>query len=110
MYLDHRARLPLAMIAALTFLTFTGNASAANAQQQKMTSCNAEAKAKNIKGEDRKTFMRGCLSAAPAASTSRNSQQEKMKSCNATANARTLKGDARKQFMKGCLSGSQASS
>lgn len=33
------------------------------AQQQKMKSCNAEASAKSLKGEERKKFMKDCLSA-----------------------------------------------
>lgn len=33
------------------------------AQQEKMKSCNADAKAKGLKGADRKTFMSSCLSA-----------------------------------------------
>lgn len=34
------------------------------AQKDKMKSCNADAKAKGLKGEDRKTFMSDCLKAA----------------------------------------------
>lgn len=34
------------------------------AQQQKMGTCNADAKAKGLKGADRKAFMKTCLSAA----------------------------------------------
>ncbi len=76
-----------------------------NSQQEKMTSCNADAKAKGLTGDDRKTFMKSCLSATkPTASG--NSQQEKMKSCNADASTKGLKGDDRKSFMKTCLSGS----
>ncbi len=32
------------------------------AQQQKMKECNAEAKSKSLKGEERKKFMSTCLS------------------------------------------------
>jgi hypothetical protein len=81
-------------------------AMADNSQQQKMKDCNAQASAKNLKGDDRKTFMSSCLSSAPAAGTSSNSQQQKMKDCNAQANAKNLKGDDRKSFMSTCLSGS----
>jgi hypothetical protein len=31
-------------------------------QQQKMKDCNAEAKTKALKGDERKAFMKGCLS------------------------------------------------
>ena len=35
-------------------------------QQQRMKSCNAEAKSKALKGEERKSFMSGCLKGASA--------------------------------------------
>jgi hypothetical protein len=72
-----------------------------------MTTCNADAKAKNLAGDDRKAFMKTCLSAAPApAAPMMNSQQMKMKTCNADAKTQKLTGDARKQFMSNCLKGS----
>ena len=77
-----------------------------NSQQSKMTSCNADASSKNLTGDDRKAFMKTCLSAKPAAAASGNSQQQKMKSCNADASSKGLKGDDRKSFMKTCLSAS----
>lgn len=78
---------------------------AENTQQSKMTSCNADAKSKNLSGDDRKTFMKSCLSAGGAAAAPKNSQQEKMKTCNADAKTKALKGDERKKFMSGCLKG-----
>lgn len=33
-----------------------------SAQQQRMKDCNAEAKAKSLKGDKRKAFMKSCLS------------------------------------------------
>jgi uncharacterized protein HemX len=75
-----------------------------NSQQEKMKSCNADASSKGLKGDDRKAYMKTCLSAASAAKV--NSQQEKMKSCNADATAKGLKGDDRKAYMKSCLSSS----
>jgi hypothetical protein len=33
------------------------------AQQEKMKTCNADAKEKNLKGDERKKFMSSCLSA-----------------------------------------------
>lgn len=71
---------------------------AATAQQNKMTSCNADASAQSLKGDERKAFMSTCLKASPA-----QTQQEKMKTCNATATTQALKGDARKTFMSDCL-------
>ncbi|MDF1486283.1 PsiF family protein [Ramlibacter sp. H39-3-26] len=80
------------------------------AQQEKMTTCNADAKSKALKGDERKTFMKQCLSAAgaPAAMEGKGVQQEKMKSCNADAKSKALKGAERKTFMKECLSGAPA--
>ncbi|UGQ46934.1 PsiF family protein [Massilia endophytica] len=72
-------------------------APAKNSQQSKMATCNAEAAGK--KGDERKAFMKECLSAKPAAPVT---QQDKMKMCNADAAGK--KGDERKAFMKECLS------
>ncbi len=68
------------------------------AQQSKMATCNKEAAAKDLKGEERKAFMSECLSAK------KPSQQDKMQSCNKEAGDKKLEGDARKKFMSGCLS------
>lgn len=78
---------------------------AKSAQQGKMAACNKEAGDK--KGDERKAFMKECLSAKPAAaatSDKKTAQQEKMKTCNKEAGDKALKGDARKAFMKECLS------
>ena len=63
-------------------------------QQTKMGDCNKEAGDK--KGDERKAFMKTCLSNKPM------TQQDKMKKCNVDAGAK--KGDDRKAFMKECLS------
>jgi hypothetical protein len=76
------------------------------AQQQKMKDCNAQATAKSLKGDERKTFMSSCLSGSPAAAPTKMTQQEKMTACNKEATAKNLKGDDRKAFMSTCLSGS----
>jgi hypothetical protein len=94
------------LIALCIAAAFAGTAFAAapeaapvakTAQQSKMTSCNADAAGK--KGDERKAYMKECLSAKPAPAMT---QQNKMKSCN--ADAKDMKGDARKAFMKECLS------
>ncbi len=77
-----------------------------NSQQQKMTSCNADAKTKGLKGDERRAFMKSCLSQHESEAAGTNSQQQKMKTCNADAKAKALKGAERKAFMKSCLSGS----
>ncbi len=97
-------------IAALGFVLATGMAFAADpvkpapaasnpevektAQQSKMKTCNAEAAGK--KGDERKAFMKDCLSADKPAT-----QQSKMKTCNAEATGK--KGEERKAFMSECL-------
>jgi uncharacterized membrane protein len=73
-------------------------AAAPNKQQSKMATCNQEAGDK--KGDERKAFMKQCLSAKKA------TQQEKMKTCNKDATGK--KGDERKAFMKECLSAQPA--
>ncbi len=76
-------------------------------QQEKMKACNADAAKKELAGDDRKAFMKDCLSARAEAATSdakpMTAQQKKMKQCNADAKAKDLKGDARKGFMSNCL-------
>jgi hypothetical protein len=83
-------------------------AHAASEQQNRMTTCNADAKTKALSGDARKAFMKSCLSGKASAdvaatATPAASQQSKMKTCNADASKQALKGDARKQFMSSCL-------
>lgn len=104
------------------------DAPAKTAQQTKMATCNKEATGK--KGDERKAFMKDCLSAKPVAAAAapaaksasapapaakpasapasaadkKVTQQDKMKSCNKDAGDKKLKGDERKAFMKDCLS------
>lgn len=93
--------------AAATALLLVGlqNQAFAGAQQEKMKTCNADAKTKELKGDERKAFMKECLSSKKDGGSSATAgQQEKMKSCNADAKTKELKGDERKAFMKECLS------
>jgi len=73
----------------------------AGEQQNKMKTCNADAKGKA--GDERKAFMKACLSkgGAPAAAENKPTQQNKMKTCNEDAKGK--KGDERKAFMSSCL-------
>nr|WP_315246704.1 PsiF family protein [uncultured Albidiferax sp.] len=98
------------LIAALGMAFSLGMAHAEDkpktAQQTKMTTCNADAKTKELKGDDRKAFMKTCLSAkaeAPAAADGQTAQQSKMTTCNKDATGK--KGDDRKKFMSECLKG-----
>jgi len=75
-------------------------------QQSKMASCNKDAGDK--KGDERKAFMKDCLSAKPAeaaaaASSTLTPQQQKMKDCNADAKTQGKTGADRKAFMSACL-------
>ena len=83
-------------------------AMAATTKQTKMAVCSAQANDKGFgegKGDERKVFMKECLSAKPAkAVQAGGTQQNKMKSCNKEAGAKSLKGDERKTFMSTCLS------
>ncbi len=116
---------------ALACLGFAFTVSApAFAAGEKMKGCSKEAT--GMKGDERKAFMKKCLSkdytlkadAAPAAADKKAGnteakpaasaaaptaapvkQQDKMKSCNAEARAKGLKGDERKKFMSACLKG-----
>ena len=78
------------------------------AQQERMKSCNKDATAKVLKGDERKAFMKSCLSGkavsapAPAAAT-KMTQQDKMKACSKDAKEKALTGDERKKFMSDCL-------
>ena len=82
--------------AAMAFGLAAGSAMAAepSSQQSKMATCNKDAGEK--KGDERKAFMKTCLSAK------KETQQSKMTTCNASA--KDMKGDARKAHMKECLS------
>lgn len=91
----------------------------AGPQQEKMKGCSKEAKDAGMKGDERKAFMKKCLSkehepksaaaaaapTAPAAPSAASTQQDKMKGCSADAKAKGLKGDERKSFMSACLKG-----
>lgn len=68
-------------------------------QQTKMATCNKEAGAKKLAGDERKKFMSDCLSAGK-----KPTQQEKMTACNKHAGDKKLAGDERKKFMSSCLS------
>jgi hypothetical protein len=93
--------LAVSMAFALLSMSVQGQ----TAQQDKMKTCNAQAKTQSLSGDARKSFMKTCLSNQPAAEPKLNSQQEKMKQCNADAKAKGLKGADRKTYMSTCLKG-----
>ncbi len=111
------------IITAIAILSwgFLPVAEAATEQQNKMVTCNKEATGK--KGDERKAFMKECLSKKPAAPAATeksaapaatdkpaepapadkpaSAQQSKMATCNKAADGK--KGDERKKFMSECL-------
>jgi len=96
------------LIAVVSVIAIFSTSAHAGTQQEKMKSCNAEATQKQLKGDERKAFMKTCLSAKQESATPPVSQQEKMKACNADAGSKGLTGDERKKFMKQCLSNKPA--
>ena len=64
----HAADAPAAAAAApMAPATATAPAKPKTAQQEKMATCNADAKTTELKGDARKSFMSECLKSKPAA-------------------------------------------
>lgn len=78
---------------ALVVATLAGASYAQTAQQSLMATCNKEADGK--KGQERKDFMKTCLS------DGKKRQQERMKVCNTEVTGK--KGDERKAALSECL-------
>jgi psiF repeat len=78
-------------------------AAAPNAQQEKMKACNVKAEGKT--GEDRKAFMKTCLSATPAPAAS---PESKMAMCNkqTAGMAKEARSKAQSECMKAPAKGS----
>ena len=76
------------------------DAKAPGAQQSRMAKCNTDAKAQALKGDDRKAFMKTCLSTRTASVAATAEQAGKTKSCNTEAKGKA--GDERKAFLKEC--------
>lgn len=83
----------------------TAPAKKENSQQSRMTTCNADAKTKNLQGDQRKQFMKECLSNNSTTKDGKplSSSQQRMTDCNKDAKAKALTGEARKTFMSTCL-------
>lgn len=81
---------------------------AAPARQNKMKACNEQANARGFgegKGEERRAFMKECLSAKPEKNGGdKDTRQNKRKACKKEAGEKNLKGEERKKFMSDCLS------
>ena len=100
---------PLALVTVMAFsmpLTWANDTPKEKTpQQNRMAQCNQDAKAKALKGDERKAFMKQCLSNKPAVAAATDkpatAQSSKMKTCNDQAKGK--KGDERKAFMAECL-------
>lgn len=100
-------RLMLLLAVAVASLGIATQAPAANQQQERMKSCNSQAKSQTLSGAERKDFMKHCLAGEDTGSAKGlNSQQRKMKTCSAEAKSQRLKGSERQQFMSSCLKSS----
>lgn len=78
---------------------FAADTKVANPQNQKMADCNA--KAGDKKGDERKAFMKSCLSNKPATEAKAES---KISICNKKTAG--LKGDERKKAQSECMKAS----
>ena len=83
----------LALVSLACSMSMAADDKPKTAQQQLMGTCNTEATGK--KGDERKEFMKSCLS------DGKKLQQERMKLCNSQATGKA--GDERKAFMGQCL-------
>ncbi len=94
----------IAILLACTAIAFGAQATP---QQDKMKSCNAEAKTNGKTGDDRKAFMKECLSggaaAAPAAAAPSTA------ACDKSAADKKLHGAAAKSHIKKCMADAAAS-
>jgi psiF repeat len=82
--------------AAPAFAADTAPSPAQKAQQDKMTTCNAKAEGKT--GDDRKAFMKTCLSAKPAPAAK---PESKMAMCNKQTAG--MAADARAKAQSECM-------
>lgn len=93
----------LLTLATLGMALALGNAHAAEEkaptkQQTRMTTCNAEAKTKDLKGDERKAFMKECLAAKPAEAATPAAA-----ACEKSAADKKLHGAAAKSHIKKCV-------
>lgn len=88
------------------------------AQQARMKGCNADAKAKSLKGDERRAFMSTCLKGGTNALTAHDADkaaspstaQTRRKACSAQAKEKGLKGSERKAFVRDCASEGEVAS
>lgn len=90
----------IALVVASLFAIAVAPAALATPQTEKMKTCNAEAKTKDLKGDERKTFMKSCLSGGQAAEANPASAACASKAVG--SNGKPLAGAAKTAFMKKC--------
>ena len=73
------------------------------AQQERMKSCNKEAADKSLKGDERKAFMKSCLSGKTAEAPAAPNAE-----CQAKAAEKKLAGAAKGSFIKKCEADTKA--
>jgi psiF repeat len=66
------------------------------AQQQRMTTCNADASRRTLTGDARRSYMSACLSG-------KMNQTTLMTVCNAQSSQDKMTGDNRKAYLTSCL-------
>jgi hypothetical protein len=89
--------------ALATAAMIAASPASAATQQEKMKSCSADAKAKSLKGTERRELMSQCLAASPEEKAQRLAQKEKTRACTDEAKSKALRGDERKQFVASCV-------
>lgn len=99
----------LKFVLAATLAFCASTAFSETPQQERMKACNADAGKQELKGDERKAFMKDCLSAKKEEAGDKTegltAQQQKMKDCNAQAKEKKVAGKERKAFMSECLKG-----
>ncbi|MGB8338600.1 MAG: PsiF family protein [Burkholderiales bacterium] len=91
---------------AIICLSLISTYSLAGAQQEKMKTCSAEAKASGKIGPDRKPFMKQCMRGGMTddeVKAKRAAKKEKSKACRAEAKASGKKGAEKKAMVKSCM-------
>lgn len=100
------SKLITALIATLFLMGVQTQAVAMSAQNMKMKTCNADAKTKALKGDERKAFMKGCLSAkgdaAPAAAAAAAPASSACEDKAIDKNGKKLAGAAKTASIKKC--------
>lgn len=98
------------LVLALTLLTLALPAISQTVQQERMKACNREVARNQLKGTERKAFMKDCAlantqgaSGQAASRTQTAPLNARMQKCNADSAVRKLEGEERRSFLKQCL-------